>query len=184
MNRIHVESTPWHKYALITYLSSRIGSKGSFGRTALQKIVYLLQELKRVPGGYSFRFYNYGPYSSTLAGDLDYVSYLGGVRVSYDGSRNFYKISAGDKVELLISKCNDFIERNKEAIDNTIEWFGDKQAKDLELTATIVYICKHKKQLKIKDDSDLIEKSKQLKPKFSEKEIQSSIAYLKEGGFV
>lgn len=184
MNHTHVESTPWHKYALITYLSAQIGSKGSFGRTALQKIVYLVQELKHVHSGYSFRFYNYGPYSSALAGDLDYVSSLGGVTVSYDSCRNFYEIAEGDKSALLIGKGNEFVERNKEVIDDIIRCFGDKQAKYLELIATVVYICKHKKQFEVKDDTDLTEKTKQLKPKFSEKEIQSSIAYLKEVAFV
>ncbi len=184
MNHTHIESTPWHKYALISYLSAQIGSKGSFGRTALQKIVYLLQELKCVPSGYSFRFYNYGPYSSALAGDLDYVSALGGVTVSYDSCRNFYEITEGNKSALLISKGNNFIEQNKKLIGDIIRWFGDKQAKYLELIATVVYVSKHKKQLGVKDDTDLIEKTKQFKPKFSEKEIQLSIAYLKEGAFV
>lgn len=50
-------SESWDRYALIVDLAARIRKKSNFGKKALQKLVYLLQELEDVPVGYRFRFF-------------------------------------------------------------------------------------------------------------------------------
>lgn len=55
----------WARYALIAELAERLRER-PFGRTALQKLTYLLQELHGVDTGYEFPLHTYGPYSSGL----------------------------------------------------------------------------------------------------------------------
>ena len=50
------------------------GVSPQFGRTVLQKLVYLLHVLYGVNPGYDFELYTYGPFSSQLLSDLDVVS--------------------------------------------------------------------------------------------------------------
>src|SRR2546429_4005979 len=71
---------PMERYGLIADLAYRMSQKGfAFGKTALQKLVYFLQELYGIDVGYRFRPYNYGPFDSTLLAELDAVTGLDGV---------------------------------------------------------------------------------------------------------
>jgi len=75
---------PWHRYALIAELTQRLEGKSSqFGKTSLQKIIYLLQELSGVTTNYQFSLYTHGPFTGQILGDLDLVEALGAVRVQY-----------------------------------------------------------------------------------------------------
>ena len=75
---------PWHRYALIAELTQRLEGKSSqFGKTSLQKMIYLLQELSGVTTNYQFSLYTHGPFTGQLLGDLDLVEALGAVRVQY-----------------------------------------------------------------------------------------------------
>jgi uncharacterized protein YwgA len=47
-----------------------------------------MQELGGVPLKYRFHFYHYGPYSSDLAGDLEFVNTLKGISIDYNLSLN------------------------------------------------------------------------------------------------
>src|SRR5713226_6861666 len=51
-----------------------VGQKhgGYLGRTAIQKIVYFLQVLN-VPMRYRFEVFHYGPFCSTILGDLEWL---------------------------------------------------------------------------------------------------------------
>ena len=56
----------WNKYAIIVFLVKEYAKQGRIGRTALQKLIYLLQELFNINCGYDFKFYTYGPFSSEI----------------------------------------------------------------------------------------------------------------------
>jgi uncharacterized protein YwgA len=71
-----MSGTPWNDYGLVAHFAKRLGGGHNLGKTKLQKLVYLLRELKGVRVGYDFRFYNYGPYSDSLSGDLGYLQSL------------------------------------------------------------------------------------------------------------
>ena len=45
-------------------------AKNAFGRTALMKLCYFLQEVKGVPLRYEFSLYSYGPFDSDVLADL------------------------------------------------------------------------------------------------------------------
>ena len=57
--------------AVLTRLIERLADQGSWcGETHLQKAVYLLQHLGRVPIGFAFILYRYGPFSFELRDEL------------------------------------------------------------------------------------------------------------------
>jgi len=175
-----MSGTPWNDYGLVTHIAQRLGGGQNLGKTKLQKLVYLLRELKGVQVGYDFRFYNYGPYSDGLSGDLGYLQALGGVKVTYDPLVNMYDIVAGDKAGVLEEKAAGFLRENRAALNEVIDQFGRRQAKDLELISTIVFVAKSG----IRQERELIAKVKELKPKFDRAEIKVSLTELNEAGYL
>ena len=175
-------STPWHQYAIISYLAQNLGGEFKLGKTAVQKLVYLIQELGRVPIGYRFHFYHYGPYSSDLAGDLGFVNTLKGVSIDYDQSLNMYDITQGENSGVLISKASDFVKCYEKAMDKILRDFGRKRAQELELIATIIYVWKNAQDTENYTEDYLIDHVSELKPKFERSEIEAALNYLKLKG--
>jgi uncharacterized protein YwgA len=169
---------PWNRYGLIAELAHRLhGKSHQFGKTILQKMVFLLQEVYGVKCGYQFDLYTYGPFTSQVLQDLDLVESLGGVKVypvisGYGG----YLIVPGDKNDSLREKAKDFLQDAKvsDAIDNLLKEFGSFNAKELELISTIVYV---ERDMKTKTIGQPLTRDKMvqivsgLKPKFSQKGI-------------
>ena len=57
--------------ALVIALIEQLRNKGSWcGETHIQKTIYFLQELLRVPLGFEFILYKHGPYSFDLSDEL------------------------------------------------------------------------------------------------------------------
>lgn len=74
----------WDQYSLMAELALKLeGVSPQFGKTVLQKLVYILQAIFRVPCGYGYILYNYGPYSEELADDLSFFASMDGVRVEW-----------------------------------------------------------------------------------------------------
>lgn len=173
----------WEQYALITYIADKTGSSGRLGKKALQKYVFLLNELEGVPSGYKFRLYTYGPYSSELSGDLDVVNSLGGVNVSYDPIQNVFSISKGEKSSVLLNKAAGFLNLHRARLNRFFERFGGRLAKDLELTATIVYLVKSD-AVKVRDKTAFIQKVRDLKPKYDSETVERFIEELRSYSYV
>lgn len=174
---------PWERYGLITTVVKELSpSSPQLGKTVLQKIVYLLQELAEVQAGYRFRFYTYGPFSVELLQDLDLVEGLEGIKihrvVSLTGG---FDIEPGNNADGLIRKTSSQLEEQgaNDAISRIVEDFGGLPARDLELRATVVYVVR---DLQRREES--VEKSRvmelvgNLKPRFDSQEIESSISDL------
>ena len=178
---------PWHKYALIADLAKRMEEyPHQFGKTALQKLIFLLQELYEVKCGYEFRLYNYGPFSSQLLQDLDLVDVIEGVNVhSVSWGMGGYMITKGSKNDAVISMASDFIEANKDRIKTLTENFGNFTAKELELRSTIVYTSRYYSKLENElDKSELIEMVNSIKPNFSEDVVRSAVIELESNGYI
>lgn len=176
--------TFWNNYGLLAYIVKRLGVYENLGKTKLQKLVFLMKELKNVPVQYRFHFYTYGPFSSDLAGDLSYLDYIGGVKIYGDSYQNGYEIRPGDSTEYLIQKADIFLKWNQPAIDDILNQFGSKQARDLELIATLVYVAYYSPVYQEGDRDHLIFQTKELKPKFNEAEIDSAISELQYFGYL
>ena len=174
---------PWERYALITELADRLSkTETQFGKTMLQKLVFLLQESFDLKFGYSFELYTYGPFCTQLLIDLDQVEALNGVEVKpvvsgYGG----YQIEPGEKKDFIREKGASLLEHKDVSndLDELIRHFGGLLAVDLELKATIVYVANDHKRL----GQDLTMKQiaqivGEIKPKFSEDQIESAIEEL------
>jgi len=170
----------WARYALITHLAKEIGGSQQFGKKAVQKVVYLLQELGRVPVGFRFTFYTYGVFSSELANTLGVVEGLEGIKVDYDENQNTYRIAPGVKAGKLEKRGEDFLIRYKDAIAEIVSFAKPRTAKRLELISTIVFVKKNEDLDNNFDDEKLIQRVRELKPQFDDQEIMAGISALRD----
>lgn len=168
------------QYALITLIAKEVGGDNHrLGKKALQKNVHLIQELGGVDAGYRFSFYTYGPYSTSLAGDLDTVASSGGVTISYNTTDNYYLIGPGAGADRVIERGIGFIQGHREAIEGVLQAFGGRLAKDLELVSTIAYLRRHAPTETFEDDQNLVRRVKALKPKYSDNQVLTAINEVK-----
>ena len=78
----------WNRVGLISDFAKRLElKKTQFGKTAVMKYLFILQEVFKVPLGYEFSLYTYGPYCSDVLSDLDYTEAIDGVKI--------YSVGAG-----------------------------------------------------------------------------------------
>jgi uncharacterized protein len=159
------------RIAVITQLAGR---RGQLGRTALMKYCYFLQTLKRVPLGYSFSLYSYGPFDSDVLSDLDTAEALGAVKthpVYYPGGYG-YHIEAGQKADTAKRWGAEFLETYADQIDWVLAQFGSLNSAQLELASTIVYSDREasRKSEKLSVD-DLAQRVHDVKPHFTRPQI-------------
>ncbi len=141
------------------------------GRTALMKYAYLLQTVKRVPLGYHFELYNYGPYDSAVLSDLSQAEMLKAIKsqtVQYASSSG-YEYSPNVKCDALCDQVSDQLQPHMASIQWVLDEFGSKSASALELISTIVFAereMQRKKQPAVK--TELCRRVKLIKPHFTE----------------
>jgi len=126
----------------IAVMCKILEEKPNLGKTAMVKYVFLLQKVYKVPLGYDFEIYTYGPYSSEVVEDIDYARHLNIIameRVEYPRYIG-YSLSLLDNANTVLCEEKDFVSKYHEEIKEVVELFGDKTAKDLELATTIIYL--------------------------------------------
>lgn len=181
---------PWHRYGLITELAKRLkGKSPQFGKTALQKMIYLLQEAYEIDCGYDFSLYTYGPFSSDVLMDLGFAESAGGIVISHVTSgTGGYLIEPGPRGDMLCARAVDFLQKGEvqNALDRLVEDFGECLARDLELYSTTIYVAQ-----KLSNDKDtsatqakVAEFVQQVKPRFLANEIKDAIRFLQEKQFI
>lgn len=182
---------PWERYALISELALRYerNNKVQFGKTVLQKVIFILQEIYKIPLGYDFSLYTYGPYTSEVFQDLDAVESLEGVQVrSIETGYGGYEIipGSGKGNTIIRSKGKAYLESDplKTTLDSLIKDFGGFTARDLELRATLIFIDRDLKGTSQHTMDNLAALLHEIKPKFPLHEIKQVIEEMKENGFV
>jgi len=181
---------PWNRYGLIAELSFRMkeSNLGQFGKTALQKLIFLLQEIYGVNTGYAFSIYTYGPFSSQIMHDLDQVDSMAGVSIQCIAScPGGYHIAPGERNDAIRQKAFSFLkdENVNSAIASLIGDFGGYSAKELELRSTIIYVDREMKKDNMPlDTNDLVNMVQKIKPNFSVSEILKTVSDLKSKTFV
>lgn len=176
---------PWERYALISELAYRLkGKTPQFGKTMLQKLVFLLQELYDVKCGYRFALYTYGPFSPELHRDLEIADALGGVEVQIVGTGlGGYHIAEGSLNDKLRERGKHFLkdDRTSESLDQLVNEFAGYSAKALELRSTVVFVYRN---AGIPQSGagrrKLVELVKDIKPRFPSEEIQEAVAELEK----
>lgn len=127
----------------IAIISEIVQKKPGVGKTAIMKFVFLLQKVYKVPLGYNFEIYTYGPYSSEVMEDIDFANQQEIITIHreiYPNGVSGYRIEPSRKLECTIKQEKDFINENEPMINNVIKAFGNRNAKELELLTTIVYL--------------------------------------------
>jgi len=133
------------------------------GKTALMKLLHLLQDGLGVPLGYRFTLYNYGPYDTEVMSDIDFAQSLGRVSVQYQGPDQGYRIEAAGDAATLSPEVG-------KKVGALMTKFGAMTARDLELRSTLLFLSHG-----YSGDS-LIERVRDLKPKYSDSETRSALA--------
>lgn len=178
----------WQKYALIIELAQRLeGRSLQFGKTMLQKMIYLLQEAFHIDCGYDFELYTYGPFSTQLLQDLDLVEHFRGVEVNPVKSiTGGYEISPGEKAEIIKEKGAEFLNKKnvKKAISNLINEFGNFGTKDLELRSTIIFVQRELMRQEKPSKNKVKQIVKEIKPKFTDEEIYDAMDELEKKKYI
>ena len=153
------------------------------GRTALMKLCYFLQTLRRAPLEYHFTLYSYGPFDSDVLADLDTAEALGAVQasVSYYPGGYGYEIRPAGQCESAKQLAAGFLNRHETDIDWVIAEFGGLDAADLELTSTIVYIDREalSAQERLQNEA-LVQRVRDVKPHFTEEQVRDQVRDLNE----
>ncbi|MBI3776076.1 MAG: hypothetical protein HY273_11080, partial [Gammaproteobacteria bacterium] len=155
----------------------------SLRKTKVQELVFLLNELSGVDTGYKFCFYTYGPFSSELAGDVDYLDRIGVLNVEEGSGGDGYSVTAGKeatKIEQMVASRLDAFASN---IEKIVVEFGGDSARDLELIATLVYISKYDPEFS-GQRCRLVTKARELKPKFSNLDVEKKVDRLSQKKFL
>ena len=169
------------QYAFVAFLIDQAArANQELGKSTLQMTVHLMQELGGVDAGYRFALYTYGPYSASLAGDLDVIEISDGAKVSYSSSDNRYRIHASEHTPEVVKIGENFVNANQPTIERVLETFGDRSVRSLMLLTTIAYLRRHSPEDEFEDDKMLAKRVRDLKPKFEEAEVGAAIHEVKD----
>lgn len=164
------------RLAILSTLVAKAPAKP--GRTALMKFAYLLQTVRRVPLGYQFKLYNYGPYDAAVLSDLSQAAMFDAIEsetVIFQSGYG-YEYSPGEKYEELRQESGAELAEFVDDIDWVLKGFGDWSASRLELLSTVVFAEREmQRKQKSAPKSDLCQRVKSIKPHFSDDTIAAMI---------
>lgn len=161
------------RIALVTALVEKVPGR-ALGRTAMMKLLYFLITLRRVPLGYHFTLYSYGPFDSTVLEDIDYAARLGALAVHSElyPSGYGYVIQPGASAQLAKNWAPDFVHDRQVDLDWVVQEFGRLTATELELESTIVYVDQEWRQIgRHGSVRELAEQVNEVKPRFAREAI-------------
>ena len=140
--RISLEGL-WQKVARQLARLVEQSPHGTLGRTAIVKLLYLVQEVRAVPLGYDFRLYTYGPFASEVLDNLGTAQSFQSIHIKtilYPSGYG-YEVRAGSKAETVKECVADWLASHESALTWAVENFGGRSASELEIIATIVYVA-------------------------------------------
>ena len=171
---------PWEKYALIAELVRRFDTQGlTLGKTALQKMIFLLERVFGFDFDYSYTLYAYGPFCADVARDLDIVEGFGGVEITYNSSYGGYEPRPGPAIDELLRRGGEWTPEISAVLDRLVADYGRATAKELELRSTIIYLASS-----ARTSDELVRMVHQAKPHFSEAQIEAARRELEEKGYL
>lgn len=172
----------------ISLISKIVMQKPSLGKTAMMKSIYILQQVYKVPLGYDYQIYTYGPYSSEVMEDIEFAVVFDAIRmetIQYPSHYLGYQLKPTEKTEVVIQKELDFLDVYDHSISEVMDEFGDKTAKELELSSTIIYIYNNSYQNGWSSSKDYVsERVQKIKPHFSMEQIQAEYDKLEKSGIL
>ena len=170
----------WERYALVAELIHRFDERRmTLGKTALQKMIFLLQRVFGLDFDYNYTLYTYGPFCADVARDLDIVAGFGGVEIAYDSKYGGYELRPGPAIDDLRRRAEEFLSSIREPLDTLVADYGRATAKELELRSTIIYLARAEDSNEV-----LVELVHQAKPHFSLAQIETARQELEEKGYL
>lgn len=141
------------------------------GRIFLTKTAYLLQVVKGVPFGYSFRLYLYGPYSAEVVNDIGTATCWKVLHERYYsyGQGGGYEITPGEAVDtfLQMEPVRAIVEEYHDAIDWAVESLQNYSAAEMEAIATLVWVDREMNSRGITlSTEELLDMAQKIKPRF------------------
>lgn len=127
----------------LSLISKIVEQKPFLGKTAMMKIIYILQQVYSVPLGYDYEIYTYGPYCSEVMEDIQLAADFKAIRINsvvFPNGNLGYELREGDNIKNIIDMEKDFVYSYGDSILEVIKIFGNKTAKELELSSTIIYM--------------------------------------------
>lgn len=128
------------KDLIILTLLDQLGQQGSWcGETHIQKSVYFLQEMLKVPLGFEFILYKHGPYSFELTDELTAIRANGFIEVV---SRYPYgpSLLPTTRTRCLKDKYPSTLAKFQDRVNLVADILGDKKVNDLERLATALFV--------------------------------------------
>ena len=144
------------------------------GKTAVMKVLFILQQVKGINLGYDFSIYTYGPYCSDITEDVDGLISRNLITSSMYPYQNYigYKLNVTDIWKNNIKQLQN---QENEALSDVLNFVNGKSAKDLELYSTIIYVDSlYSKNNWKKAATSIVKKIKELKPHFEETTINDA----------
>jgi uncharacterized protein YwgA len=178
------------RYGTISHVLKKLGeTRLYFGKVVIQKIFYFLRSYSKLPFPYDFYFYHFGPYSDTLEHDLEMMELFGIIKIESDPKGMGYKIVLAENPTSVECEktAGPFIRQYSEQIGKIISLFGSEEPADLELLATIHYVFERTKELRIeakRHKQVVLEKVRELKPKFLPEVIEEKYDFLDKRNFL
>lgn len=166
------ELDAWDRRALIIELVRNLLSTGSWcGETHIQKCVYFLQDLYRVPLGYDFVLYKHGPYSFDLHDELIEMK---ACEFLVPEPRSPYgpTLRLGEREALLTERSQHLGQMYHHELEAVASRLGNANAADLERLATALFLTVRYQVNRDKRASRLTE----LKPHISLEDAHAAVA--------
>jgi len=165
------------KRALLVSLVEKMKNGGSWcGETHVQKCVYFLQQLLKVPMNFNYILYKHGPYSFDLNDEL---SFLRGSEFLELHPRRPYgpSLSPGKLGAVLKSKYDHINSRYSWELDFVVAHLANMSVRELEKVATALYVKKEKKWT---TSEDILGQMVELKPHITREKAEEALKTLQE----
>lgn len=133
--------------AIIAQLVTKLREAGSWcGETHIQKAVYLMQDLLKVPTEYQFILYKHGPFSFDLSYEL--TSFRGDELLELQPQAPPYgpRYAVTQLGRALCEKFPKTLGKYAPAIENVAEAIGPQTVGELERLATALYVTQREKK--------------------------------------
>ena len=168
-------STQELRFAILHEITSRLGD---VGKIKLQKLVYFLQEAKKVPTRYPYKMHHYGPYAESVETDTAKLKFMGYVEVQPDSQGYGFHITPADDPR---EEWANILQPYSEPINSVVDILSHRPISELELAATIHYMKKLRPNLPIEEVLQMV---RALKPKFGEQYVSDIHSDLERLGFL
>jgi len=167
---------PSEKLGLLSSIVRKLNEAHSWtGRMHIQKFVYFAQELLALPSDYDFILYQRGPYSFDLDTEIRSLRSIGAVEITLREPPYGPSYSSTGLGEV-ISKLSTVHGETDDGLTALAEELGPKQARDLELLATTLWVLR-KEHL---SGPDVVKRVLSLKPQFTKDQAEKALQEVRD----